>query len=49
MSIEGGTQLPAFLLHDSPCEVDLGLSVYHRIFNLVETLEGQSTRLSSTS
>lgn len=40
MSIEGSTQLPAFLLHDSPREADLGLSVYHRLFNMVATLEG---------
>ncbi|MFC5771699.1 chromosome segregation protein SMC [Thauera sinica] len=42
MSIEGGTQLPAFLLHDSPREADLGLSVYHRLFNMVAALEGQA-------
>lgn len=40
MSIEGGTHLPAFLLHDSPREADLGLSVYHRLFHMVATLEG---------
>ncbi|MHA7599860.1 hypothetical protein ACX12L_07945 [Alicycliphilus sp. T452] len=41
MSIEGETQLPAFLLHDSPREADLGLSLYHRLFNMVVALEGQ--------
>lgn len=39
MSIEGGTHLPAFLVHDSPREADLGLSVYHRLFRLVRGLE----------
>ncbi len=45
MSIEGGTRLPAFFVHDSPREADLGLSVYHRLFHLVRNLEqgeGQS-------
>lgn len=41
MSIEGVTHLPAFLVHDSPREADLGLSVYHRLFNMVGALEGQ--------
>lgn len=40
MSIEGGTYLPAFLVHDSPREADLGLSVYHQLFSMVATLEG---------
>lgn len=39
MSIEGGIRLPAFLIHDSPREADLGLSVYHRLFHLVRGLE----------
>ena len=39
MSIEGRTHLPAFLVHDSPREADLGLSVYHRLFRLVRNLE----------
>lgn len=39
MSIEGGNRLPAFLIHDSPREADLGLSVYHRLFHLVRNLE----------
>ena len=39
MSIEGRTHLPAFLVHDSPREADLGLSVYHRLFRLVRDLE----------
>lgn len=43
MGIEGGTHLPAFLLHDSPREADLGLSVYHRLFQMVATLEGPDT------
>lgn len=43
MSMEGATRLPAFLLHDSPREADLGLSVYHRLFDVVCTLEGTSS------
>lgn len=41
MSMEGATHLPAFLVHDSPREADLGLSVYHRLFNVVGALEVQ--------
>ncbi len=43
MTMEGATRLPAFLLHDSPREADLGLSVYHRLFDVVGRLEGTST------
>lgn len=43
MSIEGGTHLPAFLVHDSPREADLGLSVYHQLFKMVATLEGKDS------
>ena len=39
MSIEGLTHLPAFLIHDSPREADLGLGVYHRLFQFVRDLE----------
>jgi hypothetical protein len=39
MSIEGRTQVPAFLVHDSPREADLGLSMYHRLFELIRRLE----------
>jgi len=39
MSIEGDTYIPAILVHDSPREADLGLSVYHRLFYLVNSLE----------
>jgi hypothetical protein len=39
MSIEGRTHVPAFLVHDSPREADLGLSMYHRLFELVRKLE----------
>jgi hypothetical protein len=45
MSIEGGTRLPAFLLHDSPREADLGLSVYHRLFALAKGLEAPGPAL----
>lgn len=40
LTIEGRTQLPAFLIHDSPREADLGLSIYNRLFMLGEKLEG---------
>lgn len=39
LSIEGRTRMPAFLLHDSPREADLGISVYHRLFRLACDLE----------
>jgi hypothetical protein len=39
LSIEGRTRLPAFLVHDSPREADLGLSVYHRLFEFAVRLE----------
>ncbi|WP_380878859.1 chromosome segregation protein SMC [Sphingomonas sp. DBB INV C78] len=39
LSIEGVTRVPAFLLHDSPREADLGLSIYGRLFDIVEELE----------
>jgi hypothetical protein len=45
MSIQGDTHLPAFLIHDSPREADLGLSVYHRLFHLVRNLESASSPL----
>lgn len=40
MSIEGRTRTPGFLLHDSPREADLGLSIYHQLFEFARTLEG---------
>lgn len=47
MSVEGGTPLPAFFVHDSPREADLGLSVYESIFDVVHGLEpdGSATPL----
>ena len=44
MSTEGRTHLPAFLVHDSPREADLGLSVYHRLFDLTRRLEETNAR-----
>lgn len=38
-SIEGGTRLPALLIHDSPRSSDLGLSIYHELFHLMRELE----------
>jgi hypothetical protein len=39
MSVEGHSMLPAFLVHDSPREADLGEAIYHRIFRFVRSLE----------
>ena len=39
LTIEGRSHLPAFLLHDSPREADLGLSYYHKLFLFVRKLE----------
>lgn len=44
MSVEDGSRLPAFLIHDSPREADLGLSVYHRLFHFVRSLETVSSQ-----
>lgn len=42
LSIEGATRIPAFFLHDSPREADLGLSIYHELFRLVRAIEEQT-------
>lgn len=39
MSVEGKTHAPAFCVHDSPREADLGLSVYQRLFEVAAELE----------
>ena len=39
ISIEGHAHQPAFLIHDSPREADLGLSIFHRLFHLVRRME----------
>jgi hypothetical protein len=39
-SIEGKGNMPAFLVHDSPREADLGLDIYHRLFLFAQWLEG---------
>lgn len=39
MSMEGRTHIPPFLIHDSPREADLGLSIYHQLFYLMQELE----------
>lgn len=44
LSIEGATRVPAFLLHDSPREADLGLSIYHQLFRLAKELEEQTSQ-----
>lgn len=43
LSIEGLSKVPALLIHDSPREADLGLSLYHRLFHLVHELEKAGT------
>lgn len=40
MAIEGRTASPPFLIHDSPREADLGLSIYHILLRLAQRLEG---------
>lgn len=44
MSMEGRTHLPALLIHDSPREADLGLSVYHSLFDFAQQLERQTVK-----
>jgi hypothetical protein len=39
LAIEGAVRLPALLLHDSPREADLTMSIYHRLFAFVRGLE----------
>lgn len=39
LSVEGSTRVPAFLVHDSPREADLGLSIYDELFRLMRELE----------
>jgi len=39
LSIEGFTHVPAFFVHDSPREADLGLSIYNELFQFVRDLE----------
>ena len=39
MSLEGKARQPAFLIHDSPREADLGLSIFHRLFGVVREME----------
>ena len=43
LAVEGRAHLPAFLVHDSPREADLGLSIYHPIFTLMRKLEALGT------
>ena len=44
MSIEGQAHQPAFLIHDSPREADLGLSIFHRLFNVARKMEDIGVR-----
>lgn len=39
LSIQAETNIPAFLIHDSPREADLGLPLYHRLFEFARSLE----------
>jgi hypothetical protein len=43
LSIEGSSGLPAFCIHDSPREADLGQSIYHRLFRFIGSCEQLST------
>ena len=42
VAMEGKISLPAFLIHDSPREADMGLSIYSRIFHKLLALEETS-------
>ena len=42
LAMEGKTKLPGFWLHDSPREADLGLTIYHRLFELALWLENRT-------
>lgn len=39
LSLEGMTRIPAFFIHDSPREADLGLSIYDEVFRMARELE----------
>jgi hypothetical protein len=39
LSVEGRTRIPAFLIHDSPREADLGQTIYDKHFRLLRELE----------
>jgi hypothetical protein len=39
LSIEGRSGIPAFCIHDSPREADLGQSIYHRVFRFIRSCE----------
>jgi hypothetical protein len=39
LSMEGRTRVPAFLVHDSPREADLGLTIYDEYFRLLRQIE----------
>lgn len=42
LAVEGTASLPTFLLHDSPREADLGQSIYDRLFQFMQRLEGRA-------
>ena len=42
MSIEGDANQPAFLIHDSPREADLGISIFRNLFHVVHGVESLS-------
>lgn len=44
LTLEGKTELPGFWLHDSPREADLGLDIYHRLFEMVFWLESRTKK-----
>lgn len=39
LSVEGSTRVPAFIVHDSPREADLGLSIYDELFRMMREFE----------
>jgi hypothetical protein len=44
VAMEDQANLPAFMIHDSPREADLGLSIYHGLFELVRQLHTANSK-----
>lgn len=42
LSVNGKAKMPAFLIHDSPREADLDVSIYSNLFDVVLCLEGRA-------
>jgi hypothetical protein len=44
VAMEDQANLPAFMIHDSPREADLGLPIYHGLFELVRQLHTANSK-----